>query len=248
MKYFGRRMLGKLPPRHDDRTLKLSTYTKALPPPPAVCAYTSKVPNWPMYGNNTLGDCVAAAAGHMVEQWNYEAERQFMPTQAEIIAFYENSGYVPGQPDTDQGWDLLSALKVWRSQGVAGHKIAAFLALQPGNLEQLRQAVYLFGNVYVGLALPITAQTQNLWSVVPGTSADAAPGSWGGHCVPVPGYAELVACVTWGALLNMTPAFYQTYSDEAYAVLSPDWIEQNAKAPNGFDLAQLQTDLAIVTA
>ena len=241
------RMLGKLPPRHDNRTLKLSTYTKALPPPPPVCLYTSKVPSWPMYGNDTLGDCVAAAAGHMVEQWNYEAGKQFMPTQADIVAFYENSGYAPSDPSTDQGWDLLSALKVWRSAGVAGHKIGAFLALQPGNLDQLRQSVYLFGNAYIGVALPQTAEDQNLWSVV-SAAGDGAPGSWGGHCVPVPAYSELVTCVTWGALLNMTPAFYQTYSDEAYAVLSQDWIEANKQAPNGFDMTQLQADLAEVTA
>jgi hypothetical protein len=243
------RMLGKLPPRHDDRTLQLSKYVEALPHPPAACDYTNKVPSWPMYGNDTLGDCVAAAGGHMVEQWSYEAGKPFLPSQAEIVAFYQNSGYNPADPSTDQGWDLLSALKIWRTAGIAGHIIAAFLQLQTGNLEQLKQAVYLFGNAYIGLALPLTAQGQALWSVPASVTGDGAPGSWGGHCVPIVGYAAYKqTCVTWGALLNLTPAFYSTYSDEAYAVLSQDWVDKNAKAPNGFDLDQLAADLAEVTA
>jgi hypothetical protein len=38
--------------------------------------------------------------------------------------------------------------------------------------------------------------------------------------------------------------FVADYCDEAYAVLSPAWIEQNGQAPSGFDLAALQADLA----
>ena len=48
----------------------------------------------------------------------------------------------------------------------------------------------MFGGVYIGLALPVTAQTQDVWDVVAGGGANAKKGSWGGHCVFVPKYDE----------------------------------------------------------
>jgi hypothetical protein len=51
--------------------------------------------------------------------------------------------------------------------------------------------------------------------------------------------------VTWGALKRMSWSFLDTYCDEAYAVLSQDWISNVTKlAPSDFDLATLQTDLS----
>jgi hypothetical protein len=55
--------------------------------------------------------------------------------------------------------------------------------------------------------------------------------------------------VTWGALKSMSWQFYDAYMDEAFAVLSTDWISASAKtAPSGFDMAALQQDLAAVVA
>jgi hypothetical protein len=53
--------------------------------------------------------------------------------------------------------------------------------------------------------------------------------------------------VTWGALQTMTWGFWAAYCDEAYAILSPDYLKQKGGqtvAPSGFNLAQLQEDLA----
>jgi hypothetical protein len=36
---------------------------------------------------------------------------------------------------------------------------------------------------------------------------------------------------------------FDTYCDEAYGVLSADWIAANDQAPSNFDLAQLEADL-----
>ena len=47
----------------------------------------------------------------------------------------------------------------------------------------------------------------------------------------------------------MTWTFWDAYCDEAYAVLSKDWINQASDlAPNRFDLATLQKDLSALTA
>ena len=51
--------------------------------------------------------------------------------------------------------------------------------------------------------------------------------------------------VTWGALKPMSWGFYQAYMDEAYAVLSADWISKKLKkAPPGFDIKTLDADLS----
>ena len=51
--------------------------------------------------------------------------------------------------------------------------------------------------------------------------------------------------MTWGALQQMTVAFYEAYCDEAWAYISAEDL-QNGKSPEGFDLQELQTDLANV--
>ncbi len=63
--------LGKQPYKHDPRTMRLAKYIDmgALPPAPTELSYADKVHPWPMYGNDQLGDCTIAAAGHMIELW-----------------------------------------------------------------------------------------------------------------------------------------------------------------------------------
>ena len=84
-----------------------------------------------------------------------------------------------------------------------------------------------------------------MWAVPPqGTSGPGAPGSWGGHAVPVVAYDPRgLTVITWGKALRMTWGFWQAYCDEAYGILSPDFLAKG-KAPNGFDLATLKSDLA----
>jgi hypothetical protein len=46
----------------------------------------------------------------------------------------------------------------------------------------------------------------------------------------------------------MSWKFYQTYCEEAYAVLSKDFIDaKNGRTPAGFDLAALERDLRHVS-
>ena len=80
-----------------------------------------------------------------------------------------------------------------------------------------------------------------------GSTAPTRPGSWGGHAVDVVGYDEAgLTVVTWGALKRMTWAFWGRYGDEAWCVLSPDFLA-DGRSPQGFDLEALQRDLALVT-
>ncbi len=122
-------------------------------------------------------------------------------------------------------------LNYWRQKGIAGHKILGFAALDPRHVEQIKQSVYLFGGTYIGVQLPLSAQDQDTWDVPPsGPIGNGEPGSWGGHAVCVVAYnAKGLWVVTWGKLLFMTWAFWQTYCDEAYAVFSTDMLAKAEK-------------------
>jgi len=241
--------LGKLPARRDARTLTMAKYlrTEGLPVAPPALAFTSKVAHWPMMDNDKIGDCTVAAAGHMIQEWTAYTEKLFTPATEEIVRAYSAvSGYDPETGRKDRGAAALDVLNHWRQIGIAGHKIEAYVGLEPKNHMHIQDSVYLFGNVYLGLALPKSAKNQTAWSVPPyGPVGDGAPGSWDGHMVPVVGYdARGLTVVTWGELLRMSWSFLDTYSDEAYAVLSEDWITKTKRVTvKNFHMATLRRDL-----
>jgi hypothetical protein len=244
------RKLGKLEPKADPRTLLLATY---LPTPPvtpdAVGLHTRSILPWPMLGNDTVGDCTCAAALHWEKCMLALGGHEPTFTRAQAIAAYSAiTGYDPARPSTDQGAAELDVLKYWRNTGIGGHKIEAFADCALGNEDHVRSALWLFEGLYIGIALPITAQNQKVWDVVETSSHDADPGSWGGHAVNVVAYdVESLIVVTWGQLQRMTWAFWHTYCDEAHAVLSAESLGPDGLAVAcGFDLGQLRADLNAV--
>lgn len=255
------RMLGKRAPRLDPRTFKLSHYVPpTLPAPPVKDGYIEKVGTWPMYLNDELGDCVIAAAGHMIDQWTAYSGSEKILSDADILTGYERvGGYKVGDETTDNGCDMLTSLKYWRSTGYGGHKIVAFAKVDHTSENEIQQAIAMFGSVYAGFVLPLSSQnptyasetSKPCWSVPKtGLVGDGSVGSWGGHCVPLVGYSADpkgtpgTMVVTWGALYDVTWNFVKAYADEMFVVLSQDWINAESESPSGFKLAQLQADLA----
>lgn len=242
------RKLGKKPARHDPRTLRLANYVEVhLPLAPSSVDYVSKVGAWPMYRNDEIGDCTCAAAAHQIQAWTqYGRSHEIGLSDGAVLQAYERvGGYVPGDPSTDMGAVELDVLKYWRTHGIGGHKIGAFASVHPRSEAYVKDAIYLFGGLYVGVSLPMSAQGQAVWEVpAGGPFDDGEPGSWGGHAVPILGYDERgLTCITWGAALRMTWDFLSVYCDESYAIFSTDFIRGN-KAPNGFNIQQLIADLA----
>ena len=245
--------LGKQAARHDPRTLLLASYmTPTLPTPPPSFDLTSKVQAWGMMENDQLGDCTCAAAGHLIMEWTANAGNQMVtPTDQQIVAAYSAiTGYNPATGANDNGAAEIDVLNFWRQSGIAGHQIGAYMALEPANHNHIMDSVYIFEGCYIGLQLPVSAQDQTKnqqpWSVPPGgATGDGKPGSWGGHAVPVVAYdSRGVTVVTWGALQTMTWTFWEAYCEEAYAILSNDYLTGKETTPQGFDMQQLQSDLA----
>ena len=135
------------------------------------------------------------------------------------------NGLQPQKTEVRPGDSVRQALKYRQNTGLidaAGkrHKIGAYLALEPGNVDHLLEALYLFGVVGIGMQFPASAMDQfdagKPWSVVAGTQID------GGHYVPFVAKRANFDCVTWGRLQQMTAQFYTKYCDEAWAILSPE--------------------------
>ena len=245
--------LGKQVARHDPRTLLMASYvTPSLPTPPASFDLTSKVKTWGMMDNDQIGDCTCAAAGHLIMEWTANAGKKMAtPSDKQVVAAYSAiTGYNPTTGANDNGANEVDVLNYWRQTGIAADKIGAYVSLEPSNHTHVMDSVYIFEGCYIGMQLPISAQAQTQnhqpWSVPPGgTTGDGKPGSWGGHAIPVVAYdTRGVTVVTWGALQAMTWSFWEAYCDEAYAILSDDYMDGEKKAPQGFKLQQLQADLA----
>jgi hypothetical protein len=189
----------------------------------------------------------------MVEAWSASGVGLVVPADAAIEEAYWLTGSPPSSSGvaggaTDSGRDELSVLSFWRDPGIAGDRIGAFASVDPSNHDLVRASVFLFGGAYTGVALPVSAQGRSEWDVVgDGRTGSSAPGSWGGHAVPFVGYdAAGVTLVTWGGLLRASWAFVDAYFEEVYAIISPDFFGSGGVTIDGFDVAALTADLAMI--
>ena len=239
--------LGKLAPKHDMRIPMLAKYTAGLPAAPAQIDWGAGIMDWGVMDNDTLGDCTCAGVGHAIQVWTLRSSDKMVTLpDSEIVGLYEKFGYVPGNASTDNGAVETDVLKYWLKNPVDGHGLAGFVSLQPHDITDIKDAIWLFGGAYIGVALPLTAQGQKEWLVTPeGLSGNGAPGSWGGHCIYVTGYdARFVSFISWGIPMRMSWNFWWAYCDEAYGLLSADWLEKSGEAPSGFDRAALTAGMA----
>ena len=246
--------LGRRRPVARGPRLKLTNYLRGtLPPAPATADYSPKaqpaLSN--VYLNDQLGDCVVAGAYHVVATATGNAGQLFTATDAQIIRDYSAiGGYVPGDPESDQGCDEPTALNYWVQNGFAnGTRPLGWVAVDATNRDELMAAMYLFENLYFGAELP------DAW-IKPFPSANGfkwdeagPPVPDNGHCVIGVGYTQegvtidswgLLGWLTWGALAKyFTPAA----NGAAYVLLTPDQLARGQKrAPNGVDWSALIQD------
>ncbi|MFJ4653870.1 hypothetical protein ACIP5Y_21595 [Nocardia sp. NPDC088792] len=253
--------------------LKLKDYfdhTLVLPkiPDPDNFGHTAEVTQWGMLGNGPdgndadvpVGDCAFAGPEHIIMGWLAAANKPAVPFDyASTIAMYsEVTGYDPSQYDpatgenpTDQGGDMTSIAEFWQATGFTAadgstHKIGAYLALEPGNIDQLTAALYVFEAVGMGFALPSSAEDQfengEPWSVVADATIE------GGHFVPLLGkWNGLWQGITWAQPQLIETDFISTYTQLPIVYLSQEFMD-NGESPEHFDMAQLQADLAALNA
>ena len=238
---------GKHPPKHDYRTLRLKKYfTAALTPPPL--AYDGLTPVYhnldisdpaklfPIDGNDSLGDCTIAALAHAITLFRGRVgTKRIMDKQAVVKLYMHLTGGV------DSGLNELDVLNYWRQHRVDGDAILAFATIDAKNQEHVKQAIRLFGGVYLGFQV----QENCVKEFDAGQPWTPGPLTQDGHAVFAVSYDSTgVTVLTWGNTQKATWAWWDECVDEAYAILPPE-----AKNPNyapGFDFAQLNADLSAV--
>lgn len=239
------------------RRLMFSSYAgPSLPDPPAFVhrgkAALPCLSN--IYGNDTLGDCTAAGAGHIMGIWRGNAGNGVpAPTADQVIDFYSaTTGYVRGNESTDQGGDEVTVLNHWRDNGFfadGSGKIAAWVNVDATNPTQVRQAIWLAEAVYFGVELPdawVSPMPQTsgfVWDV----AGNADPNN--GHCFISGSYDRLPIIDTWGEFGLITWEAIAKYASgpggELHAAFSIDCINRaTQKTDSGFAFEQLLADSA----
>lgn len=242
---------GRLPHDPARPTIKLGDVLDSkLAPPPESADCVSDVPPyaWGMLGNDTVGDCTCAGVAHkrIGDVWSNQGTILEITT-AEVLAFYENFGYRPDDPSTDQGAYCQKVLETWRQKGFLGRKLVAFARINLKSPTELKQAVALFGQVYFGLDVPESAMAQfndgEPWTVVPDSPIE------GSHCVTIGAYdKDGVTVVTWGRLQKASWEFIKKYGREGYVGWDEDDIDpKTGKSRAGLDAAALAAQFSALT-
>ena len=180
--------LGKLPVRTDVRTLSLARYIDPakLPSPPDAFDETVRVHDWPMYANDRIGDCTIAAAGHMIEAWTAAGQGLAVEVpESAVLAAFDQVKHV--DPATGEAGAVVLDVLRYLALGEASPVIASApsRASRCTTTSSFASATYLFGGLYIGLQMPLIAQSQQMWGWPGSLTGPAAPGSWGGHAVDV---------------------------------------------------------------
>lgn len=235
---------GKLPPKTDYRVLLLSNYLKDdIPDPPQKVSQADRVyvnlsrkpiPElFPMYKNDLIGDCVVAGMAHGITVYHGMVTQLHIPSEQSVVkTYYHLTGGI------DSGLYLLDGVKYWRSTGIEGAKVFAYVKVNHHNRNHVKQAISIFGGLLAGFQCQEKVveefQAGKAWQ--PGIPINA------GHAIYITGYdLDCVECLTWGSTQKGTWAWWEQHIDECYALL-PDEAQFPGFTP-GFDFIKLKSDL-----
>lgn len=226
--------------------LKLHRYLgPALPPPPPSVDWgLGMSEDWQMMANDRLGDCTCAAMGHAVQVITSNGDGLITPSDEEILNMYRASGWSPDDPNSDQGWTELAAMQFMCDFGLDRVKMDAFADVETANLEQVKQAIALFGGCYIGVV--ITQEDMDDFQANRAWQSLDVSSPLGGHALWVPSYDETgITVITWGKAQNATWGWLQSHCDEVHACLFWNWVKNSVDcSPDGFNLQQMTDDLA----
>lgn len=255
------RKLGKKAARRGAIKFNASKFInfRALPKPPKY--YGNYMTSYGMFANDQFGCCVWAGAANETADWHKDVGSEVTFRTEDVLREYGHvTGFDPNRPETDQGTDMAEAASYRRKYGIRDangkrHKVDAFAKLPVGDVPTLKAAIYYLGGAGIGFLFPSYAMDQfdarKPWAVknTKRTIID------GGHYVPALGWNAKgnIVCVSWGRLCEMTPGFYERFSDEAVVYLSLDRL-YNAKAnallagksPEGYKIEVLREAIASV--
>jgi len=235
---------GRIRSKLDPHTVWLKQLA-SIPEPPTTF-FPAQVDVWPMLANDKENCCTCAAAAHMIHAWSAAWKQPILIDEAHVLA-----AYIMVSQGAQGGAEMIEVLRYWRRNGIGDRKLLHFVALDAYDPQELRKAIFLFGAAYIGLNLPdfvmpAAAANATDW-ILPesGATGDAAPKEANGHCVAAIGFdQERLHVVSCGSVRTMTWDFYRAYTEEAYAVLAPEWFGPEKCSPFGHKLNELETDIS----
>lgn len=227
---------GKLPPKIDSRTIRLSSIIREelLPelPPTWDCHEIRDTEGNILFtiqdnfvfrnaGKDALGNCVKAARAHQTLVFEgFEQGKQIEITDQEVVdEYFEETG------GRDSGLILLLSLNDWRNNGwlVGGkiYTIYAFASVDWKNHDEARHCIHLLGGVNFGMKVYQKDVDQfnadEPWHLT-GDDGDLR----GRHGVYLHNYIANqggITCTTWGRQQPMTWDFWDNRIDEAYGIV-----------------------------
>ena len=205
------------------------------------------------------GNCTIADCAHTVMEAEDNAGKTVSDFTTEIAvnaytartAAANGTGYSPETGEGDTGLDIQAVIEWLIEEGIldaAGfvHKLDpdGVISLEPGNVQHLWEATFLYEKVKVGLVICEAQMTQ--FDAGPQPTWDYVAGSpeVGGHDTPVVGKIGLLS---WAEDVYWTPRFIEHQNDESYAVLHPEQFEEDGKDYEGYtegDIEKLSVELA----
>lgn len=206
-----------------------------------------------MFMNDQLGDCAIAGSIEEIRLANALAGKTVNFTDETAVENYSAiAGYVPGDPQTDQGTDVHELYDYRQHTGLVDadgnrHKIVAYAGLTPGDFDELLVALSLFpSGVGIGIQVPdyIDAQFEagQPWHLIRGRHSIE-----GGHYIPIVDAASRTEAglFTWGGHGGITAPFYATYNTVAAVALTEEMFTGD-KSPTGVDFDRLAADLKLL--
>jgi hypothetical protein len=254
---------GLLPKRTDPRTIQLKdivTFDRATPGSlPAVPTITlgGIVKLWAMYMNNKWGICGPAGIGHWTAgikasvAYHEGKPEPRSPSDEDVTALYvavttaQGAAFDPATDANDTGVDLLTMLTVLRTfVSDTIDQIGAFAEVDTTDVTLCDWASCAFGGLIQGYNLPLICQDGRPWTFTPPnvTAPQYAPGGWGGHCTDEANNNQRGQMMdpTWGAPMPVVRGFKAAYRNQAFVLISKDWIEVDGLAPSHLNVTKLR--------
>ena len=210
----------------------------------------------PQIKDSGVGICVIASDLHLCSLRSWNAGGSYVPSVADALAVYcPLTGYMLGDPSTDQGTDPSALIQYRLGQGATapvsypdGSMLVAAIPVDATNKAALQQALWM------GVGLFSWAELPNAWESEEdgGDTWDAAgaPNPQSGHGFPEVSYDDDGMPIdTWG---EVQPPIKLTYAGAAqylvpgagggcFVLLDADCISKaSGLAPSGFPLGQLE--------
>lgn len=254
--------LGRLPRAFNPSIPHLSALRMMLPAQVQIPAEVHNMAKLPtdlgVMDNDRLGCCTCSAMGHSEQIWTADAQGQMVtvPDSSIADAYREACGW-NGRDEgfgTDGGGNEQTVLSWWMNDGLlqadgSRSKILGFVEVDPRNSQDICEAIYECGLIYIGFEVPsgLPEDAGSLWSGLQNLGPIE-----GGHAVILAGYRTpsnpIFDVESWGMQFEMDWPFFTKYVDECYGVISPLWIEASGRSPWGLDLSTIEEQMQALRA